>query len=82
MDGLARSNGRDDVDLAILKEAPLAYRVLRDGVLLSCRDHVAYVQYRVRTLNPYFDFAPLFRKELAPSCRSSYSHTRPSAKSR
>ena len=59
MDGLARSIGRDDVDLAILNEAPLAlaYRVLRDGKLLFCRDHAAYVQYRVRTLDLYFDFA-------------------------
>jgi predicted nucleotidyltransferase len=67
MDGLARAIGRDDVDLAILNEAPLAlaYRVLRDGVLLFCRDHAAYVRYRVRTLNLYFDFAPLLERHQA-----------------
>ncbi len=64
MDGLARAIGRDDVDVAILNEAPLAlaYRVLRDGKLLFCRDHAAYVQYRVKTLNLYFDFAPLLER--------------------
>jgi uncharacterized protein len=67
MDGLARSIGRDDVDVAILNEAPLAlaYRVLRDGKLLFCRDHAAYVRYRVRTLNLYFDFAPLLERHQA-----------------
>jgi predicted nucleotidyltransferase len=67
MDGLARAIGRDDVDVAILNEAPLAlaYRVLRDGVLLYCRDHAAYVRYRVRTLNLYFDFAPLLERHEA-----------------
>jgi hypothetical protein len=64
MDGLARSIGRDDVDLAILNEAPLAlaYRALRDGKLVFCRDRAAYVRYRVRTLNLYFDFAPLLER--------------------
>ena len=64
MDGLASAIGRDDVDVAVLNEAPLAlaYRVLRDGVLLFCRDHAAYVRYRVRTLNLYFDFAPLLER--------------------
>lgn len=67
MDGLARSIGRDDVDLAILNEAPLAlaYRVLRDGTLLFCRDHAAFVRYRVRTLNLYFDFAPFLEHHQA-----------------
>lgn len=67
MDGLARAIGRDDVDVAILNEAPLAlaYRVLRDGKLLFCRDHAAYVQYRVKTLNLYFDFAPLLERHQA-----------------
>jgi predicted nucleotidyltransferase len=67
MDGLARAIGRDDVDMAILNEAPLAltYRVLRDGKLLFCRDHAAYVRYRVRTLNLYFDFAPLLERHHA-----------------
>jgi predicted nucleotidyltransferase len=67
IDGLARATGRDDVDVAILNEAPLAlaYRVLRDGKLLFCRAHAAYVQYRVRTLNLYFDFAPLLERHQA-----------------
>jgi predicted nucleotidyltransferase len=67
IDGLARAIGRDDVDLVILNEAPLAlvYRVLRDGKLLFCRDHAAYVRYRVRTLDLYFDFAPLLERRQA-----------------
>jgi predicted nucleotidyltransferase len=67
IDGLTRAIRRDDVDLAILNEAPLAlaYRVLRDGKLLFCRDHAAYVRYRVRTLNLYFDFAPLLERHQA-----------------
>jgi predicted nucleotidyltransferase len=67
MDGLDRAIGRDDVDVAILNETPLAlaYRVLRDGKLLFCRDHAAYVRYRVRTVNLYFDFAPLLERHQA-----------------
>jgi predicted nucleotidyltransferase len=36
----------DDVDVAILNQTPLAlrYRVLRDGVLLFCRDHQAMIE--------------------------------------
>jgi uncharacterized protein len=67
MDGLARAIGRDDVDVVVLNEAPLAlaYRVLRDGKLLFCRDHAAYVRYRLRTLDLYFDFAPLLERHQA-----------------
>lgn len=51
------------VDILILNQAPLTlrYAVLRDGVLLYMRDKEAYVTFRVRTLNEYFDFQPLVR---------------------
>ncbi len=47
----------------ILNDAPvaLAYRVLRDGVLLVCRDEPARVEHRVRTVDRYPDTAPLRR---------------------
>ena len=64
MDGISRLLERDDVDLVILNEAPLAlaYRVLQDGEILFCRERALYVQYRVRTLNFYFDFAPFLER--------------------
>jgi hypothetical protein len=64
IDGLARLLGRDDVDVAILNEVPLAlaFRVLRDGHLLFERSRAAYVAYRVRTLDQYFDFAPFLER--------------------
>ena len=50
-----------DVDVAILNRTPLAlrYRVLRDGVLLFCRDRQAMIEFYVRTMNEYLDFVPV-----------------------
>lgn len=54
----------DDVDVAILNQAPpaLAYRVLRDGVLLFSRDHNQLIQYRVKVINKYLDFKPILER--------------------
>lgn len=51
------------VDVLILNQAPLTlrYATLRDGLLLYMRDKEAYVAFRVRTLNEYFDFEPMIR---------------------
>jgi len=53
-----------DVDVLILNQAPpaLRYAVLRDGILLFCRDHQAMIEFRVRTVNEYLDFKPILRR--------------------
>lgn len=55
--------GPDRVDVVLLNDAPvaLAYRVLRDGRLLLCRDEAARVEHWVRTVLTYLDMEPLFR---------------------
>jgi len=54
----------NDVDVAILNQTPLAlrYRVVRDGVLLFCRDHQAMIEFRVRTVSEYLDFKPVIEQ--------------------
>ena len=54
----------EDVDVAILNQAPLAlrYRVVRDGVLLFCRDRQAMIELRVRTVSEYLDFKPVIEQ--------------------
>jgi hypothetical protein len=56
--------GRNDVDVVILNQAPLAlaYRVLRDGVLLLCRDEDARIAYTWRTVSEYLDYEPFLRR--------------------
>jgi predicted nucleotidyltransferase len=51
------------VDVVVLNQAPvaLAYRVLRDGVLLVRRDERARVEHWARTVDRYLDSAPLRR---------------------
>jgi predicted nucleotidyltransferase len=50
-------------DVVVLNDAPvaLAYRVLRDGVLLLSRDDPARVRHWARTVDRYLDTAPLRR---------------------
>lgn len=52
-----------DADVVVLNDAPvaLAYRVLRDGVLLVCRSERARVHHHARTVGRYLDTAPLRR---------------------
>lgn len=59
-DQVARALGVSEVDLVVLNTAPLplAYRVLRDGVLLFCRDRDRQVAYQARVVSMYLDFAP------------------------
>lgn len=44
-----------DVDVVLLNQAPLAlrYRVLRDGVLLYCRDPNIRVEFTAHTVSAY-----------------------------
>lgn len=50
-------------DVVALNHAPpaLAYRVLRDGILLVDRDERARVEHRVRVVDRYLDMAPARR---------------------
>jgi uncharacterized protein len=54
----------DDVDVAILNQTPLAltYRVFRDGVLLSCNDRRAMIEFKARALSEYLDFLPILER--------------------
>jgi len=54
----------NEVDVAILNQAPLAlrYRVLRDGVLLFCCDRQAMVEFYARTVIEYLDFKPVIER--------------------
>lgn len=49
------------VDLLFVDEAPpaLAYRVFRDGVILSLRDRRAFVMAKARAILEYLDFKPI-----------------------
>lgn len=51
------------LDLVVLDAAPvaLAYRVLRDGRLLVCRDDAARTSFWARTMDRYLDMAPVRR---------------------
>ena len=51
---------RGDVDVAVLNEAPLAlaFRVIRDGVLLYALSHTIRREYVARITIEYLDFQP------------------------
>jgi len=59
--GLTDLLDTDEVDVLILNQAPstLRYAVLRDGVLLFCRDRQSMIEFRVQTVNQYLDFKPI-----------------------
>jgi len=61
--------GRSDIDLVILNEAPfsLAYRILRDGMVLIAPNLKAKENFEVRTIMNYLDFQPLLRSALETS---------------
>lgn len=64
IDGLIDILRRDDVDVLILNEAPLAlrYRVVRDGIPLFCREHQVMVAFVSRTVSEYLDFKPIIER--------------------
>lgn len=51
----------NDVDVAILNQVSLVmrYQVLRTGRVVYCRDRQVMIDFRVRTLNKYFDLKPM-----------------------
>jgi predicted nucleotidyltransferase len=64
--GLMELLNSNDVDVLILNQAPpaLGYAVLRDGILLYCRDHQARVEYQLHTVNEYLDFEPILKRHV------------------
>ena len=54
----------NEVDVAILNQTPpaLSYRVLRDGLILFCRERDQMIAFRVRTINEYLDFKPILER--------------------
>jgi predicted nucleotidyltransferase len=51
----------NEVDVAILNQAPLAlrYRVVRDGQVLFCRDENIRIAFTAQTVSRYLDFKPV-----------------------
>lgn len=70
VDAVADVTGSERADVVVLNHAPvsLAYRVLRDGVLLVERDRAARVRHWVRTVDRYLDMVPA-REILAAGTR-------------
>ena len=58
---LASFLGTDELDLVILNRCPIpvAYRVVRTGKVVFCRDESARVRFFKRALLRYLDFAPV-----------------------
>ena len=54
----------DSIDVLILNQSPLAlsYRVLRDGILIYCRDEAKRIEYTARVLTLYLDFKPILER--------------------
>lgn len=54
---------RNDVDVAILNQSPLAlrYRVIRDGQIVFCRNHTARIAFTAQTLMAYLDYQPALK---------------------
>ena len=61
---IGRRLQHNEADIVILNDAPLAlaYRVLRDGQLLYCRDENVRIQYRARIVDRFLDFKPFIER--------------------
>ncbi|MBA7555625.1 hypothetical protein ES705_48301 [subsurface metagenome] len=55
----------DKVDLVVLNHAPplLAHRVVRDGIVLHCKDESERIAFEVKMLNRFLDTAPLRERQ-------------------
>jgi predicted nucleotidyltransferase len=62
--GLMGILNTNDVDVLILNQAPpaLAYAVLRDGIIIFCRDPEARIEFYLHTVNAYLDFKPILMR--------------------
>lgn len=67
MDALCRRLRTSRVDIVSLADAPvpLRYRVIRDGLLVACRDAAAVERFVAETILQYLDFKPLRDRALA-----------------
>lgn len=52
--------GDQEIDTIVLNDVPLAlsYRVIRDGVVLHCRDEQMRIEWTASTVSRYLDFKP------------------------
>ncbi len=64
IDGLQGLLHREALDVVVLNEVPLAlrYRVLRDGMVLACRDEQVRILYQADTISRYLDFKPVIER--------------------
>jgi predicted nucleotidyltransferase len=55
----------DKIDLVVLNHAPplLAHRVVRDGIVLHCKDESERIAFEVKMLNRFLDTAPLRERQ-------------------
>ena len=62
--GLMEILSTNEVDVLILNQASpaLGYAVLRDGILIFCRDHQARIEFYLHTVNEYLDFKPILKR--------------------
>ena len=68
--------GEERTDVVLLNDAPvsLAYRVVRDGEIMLCRDDRARAEHRLLTITKYMDMEPM-RRTLACGRRWGISTT-------
>lgn len=61
VDALCRRLETSRVDVVMLTDSPipLRYRVVREGMLVACRDAAVLEQFITRTVLQYLDFKPL-----------------------
>lgn len=62
--GLMSLLNTNKVDVIILNQASLAlqYRVVRDGIVLYCRNHDRLIQFAAQTVSEYLDFKPVIER--------------------
>ena len=68
---LCRALRTDHVDLIMLADAPssLAYRIIRDGRCILCRDAKAKEHFETNTIMRYLDFKPVRERAFETSRR-------------
>ena len=62
--------GEERADVVLLNDAPvsLAFRVVRDGEIILCRDDRARAEHKLLTITKYIDMEPM-RRTLAEGLR-------------
>jgi predicted nucleotidyltransferase len=77
MDALCRRLQTSRLDVVSLTDAPvpLVYRVVRDGLLVACRDATVVERFVADTVLHYLDFKPLRDRALALMRDAILQHT-------